>query len=72
MVAEGFRLMLLNLENDPEEYTDLREDPAHEAVRRSGIFCMIVPSGRFDNQVKASAQRLVNHRQAFLARLNKF
>jgi arylsulfatase A-like enzyme len=34
MVAEGFRPMLFDLENDPNEYIDLGEDAAHESVRQ--------------------------------------
>ena len=31
--AEGFRPLLFDLENDPNEYVDLGDDPAHEATR---------------------------------------
>ena len=31
--AEGFRPMLFDLENDPNEFEDLGDDPAHEEVR---------------------------------------
>jgi len=34
MHAEGFRPMLYDLENDPQELTDLGADNSHEAVRR--------------------------------------
>lgn len=33
MAAEGFRPMLFDLENDPDEFVDLGEDPAFEDVR---------------------------------------
>ncbi len=34
MAAEGFRPMLFDLENDPDEYNDLGDDPAYGEVRQ--------------------------------------
>ena len=33
--AEGFRPLLFDLENDPDEFTDLGGDPAYEDIRRA-------------------------------------
>lgn len=56
--AEGFRPMLFDLENDPQELVDLGDDPAHEPVRRRMHEAIFEWARRHHNRITVSPQRI--------------
>ena len=56
--AEGFRPMLYDLENDPHEYLDLGDDPAHEAKRAELHEALFAWARRHHARITASDQSI--------------
>jgi arylsulfatase A-like enzyme len=60
--AIGFRPMLYDLENDPDELNDLGDDPAHEAVRARFAEALMQWGLRLSQRLTRSEQQIRNMR----------
>lgn len=56
--AEGFRPMLFDLENDPQELTDLGADPDHGAIRARMAAAIFAWSRRHHNRITKSPEQI--------------
>jgi arylsulfatase A-like enzyme len=56
--AEGFRPMLFDLENDPNELNDLGADPIYESVRQRMHEAIFEWARRHHNRITVSAERI--------------